>query len=236
MVLMVTPSWCLASALSESMRRSSGNVVKRAERAASRPPASRMRPQAAKDAPLRLQRIGWSLFTIRLKKMSGGMRHAFHMENTDDPLKAMLPKLRDRQSAPPRDAILTLIALAGHSPDHLVTLQIENRWQIVALNGNGIVLVTVDPGADTDWSLEHDRRPDAAAVVGRQFPIRAVESIEVHNARVFQSGWLESGLDIAGRYEYVVHISGGAVVEFPRDPTGRDHATADFVRELQTRL
>lgn len=158
------------------------------------------------------------------------------METTHDALKAMLPNLRDRHSAPPRDAILALMALTGETPEHLVTLVLDNRWQIVALRGNGIVVVWVDPGADADWSLEHDRRPDAATVVGHHFPLRVVESIEVRNARIFQRGWVESGLDIAGHFEYRIHLTGGAVVEFPRDPVDREHATTDFVRELQARL
>lgn len=158
------------------------------------------------------------------------------METTHDALKAMLPNLRDRHSAPPRDAILTLIALTGQTPEHLVTLHIDNRWQIVALHGNGLVVVWVDPGANAGWSLEHDRRPDAATVVGHHFPLRTVESIEVLNARIFQRGWVESGLDVAGHFEYRIHLPGGAVVEFPRDPSDREHATTEFVRELQARL
>jgi hypothetical protein len=159
------------------------------------------------------------------------------METTHDALKAMLPNLRDRHSAPPRDAILTLVALTGETPEHVVTLQLErNRWQIVALHGSGIIVVKADPGADAHWSLEHDRRPDSATVSGHHHPLRTVESIEVRNARIFQRGWIESGLDIAGQFEYVIHLSGGAVVEFPRDPTDREHATTEFVRELQARL
>lgn len=159
------------------------------------------------------------------------------VETTQDALRAMLPNLRDRHSAPPRDAILTLIALTGEKPEYLVTLQLaDNRWQIVALHGTGIIVVNVDPGVDEHWSLEHDRRPDAATVVGHHYPLRLVESIEVRDARIFQRGWIESGLDIAGRFEYVIHISGGAVVEFPRDPCDREHATTEFVRELQARL
>lgn len=159
------------------------------------------------------------------------------METTHEALKAMLPNLRDRHSAPPRDAILTLIALTGETPEHLVTLQLDdNRWQIVALHGTGIIVVKVSPGADAHWSLEHDRRPDAATVVGHHYPLRTVESIEVRNARIFQRGWVEPGLDIAGHFEYVIHFPGGAVVEFPRDPNDREHATIEFVRELQARL
>jgi hypothetical protein len=159
------------------------------------------------------------------------------METTHDAFRAMLPNLRDRHSAPPRDAILTLIALTGETPEYLVTLQFDdNRWQIVALHGTGIVVVKVDPGVDAQWSLEHDRRPEAASIAGHHYPLRAVEAIEVRNARIFQRGWVESGLEIAGSFEYVIHLSSGAVVEFPRDPNDREHATTEFVRELQARL
>ncbi|TQM65149.1 hypothetical protein FBY41_1534 [Humibacillus xanthopallidus] len=159
-----------------------------------------------------------------------------HMEISQEALKRMLPSLRDRGSAPPRDAIMTLIALTGEAPEHLVTLQLDdNRWQIVALHETGIVVVTVDPGAEAHWSLEHDRRPEGAKVLGHHYPVRAVESIEVRNARIFQRSWVESGLDIHGCFEYAIHVPGGTV-EFPRDPSGREHATTEFVRELQSRL
>ncbi|MGI9156552.1 MAG: hypothetical protein ACR2FG_07940 [Marmoricola sp.] len=160
------------------------------------------------------------------------------MEVDPERLKALAPKLRDHGSIPPREAVFTLLALAGEDPEDLVTLSPgSSSWQLTALGHGGLTVVEVDFGSSDWWSWERDRRPEDAKVSGRWYPLSAVRSIEPASLRVWQGSFLDSGLTLNGMTGYSIHIAGReAPVVLAEDPSNREGAVRAFISTLQRQL
>jgi len=160
------------------------------------------------------------------------------MEIDPEKIKALVPKLRDRDSTPPREAVFALIALAGENPDDLVTLTPgSKRWQLTAISRGGVVVVDVEFGSADWWSWERDRRPEDATVTGRWFPLSAVQSIETAELRVWQGHFMDSALELNGMTGYAIRLAGrDDPVVLGNDPTGREGAVRTFVTTLQQQI
>ncbi len=153
------------------------------------------------------------------------------MDVDPEVVKAVANKLRDRDSLPPGEAVLALVALAGE-PDQAIGLVDGSNWTIVAVARGGLVVVEVAVPDGRTWARRSSQRPEGATLTARWYPATAVRGTEVVDVYRYQDASMQ-GLDLAGRYEWLIHVEGCDPIALPRDPTNRNGAVDELVGGLQ---